>query len=52
MDLATLMAPSGLKTFSSSHSEVLWCDFKVILWVKKAQQSFFLCQYAPQFYII
>lgn len=41
MDLATLMAPSGLKTFSSSHSEVLWCDFKVILWGKKHKKAFF-----------
>lgn len=41
MDLATLMAPSGLKTFSSSHSEVLWCDFKVILWGEKHKKAFF-----------
>lgn len=39
-------------TFSSSHFEVFLCDFKVILWGGKAQQSFFLCQYAPQLYII
>lgn len=45
--------PHGTQWFENLFQlEMLWCDFKVILWVKKAQQSFFLCQYAPQFYII
>lgn len=51
MDLASLVAPSGLKTFSSSHLEVCGVILK-LFYGGRSTTKLFLCQYAPQFYII